>query len=77
MEGYELAVTGNAFQYLLTSIKHIKFLHPDSPKVAMNSVENKLLHRILRKAKVFARMSSEEKYHLIKKLRTKDKVIGM
>jgi cation-transporting P-type ATPase 13A2 len=45
--------------------------------VAMNSVENKILNKILRKARIYARMSSEEKYHLIKKLRGKDKVVGM
>jgi magnesium-transporting ATPase (P-type) len=43
----------------------------------MNSVENKILNKILRKARIYARMSSEEKYHLIKKLRGKDKVVGM
>lgn len=77
MEKIELAVTGNAFLYLIQRVKQIKSANPDAPKVWTNSSENKILQKILKKARIFARMTSEEKSYLVKKLKTKDTVVGM
>lgn len=66
MENFELAITGNAFLYLIHKIKIIRQTNPDKPKIALNWQENKILQKILKKAKVYARMTSEEKSYLVK-----------
>jgi cation-transporting ATPase 13A2 len=77
MENFELAITGNAFMYLIQKINMIKQANPDKPKLAVNCSENKILQKVLKKAKVFARMTSDEKSFLVKKLKSKDTVVGM
>lgn len=77
MDNFELAITGNAFLFLIHKIRQIKYANPDVPKIAANCLENKILQKIIKKAKIFARMTSEEKSYLVKKLKSKDSVVGM
>ena len=58
MDHFEVAVTGNAFMFLINKIKLIKQNNPDSPKEVENWLENKILQKIIKKAKVFVRMVS-------------------
>lgn len=36
MENFELAITGNAFLYLIHKIKLVRQANPDKPKVVLN-----------------------------------------
>lgn len=77
MDNFELAITGNAFLYLLQKVKQVRQNNPDNPRIAAHCRENKILQKIIKKAKVFARMTSEEKAYLVKKLKGRDNAVGM
>ena len=48
MENFEMAITGNAFLYLIHKIKLIRQTNPDNPKIAINWQENKILQKIIK-----------------------------